>query len=783
MNILEKIRRERVYFDGSAGTYLQERGYDGQPFELNLSDPDAVVAMHRAYIAAGCDILTANTFGLSRLKSNYVARVVDAAISNARRAIAEENPRRDIFIALDIGPTGKLLKPLGDLEFEEAVSLFAETVRAAGDRCDLILIETQNDCLETKAAVLAAKENSRLPVFVCNTYDAGGKLLTGATPRAMVAMLEGLGVDALGVNCGVGPDKMLPVIRKYAAHSSLPLIAMPNAGLPDIVDGRTVYNVSPESFAEDMRALTLAGASILGGCCGTSPVYIERLISATRSLPRPALAEKHETVVSSYTKAVQFADKPLLIGERINPTGKPKLKEALRSGNTDYILQEALRQQEAGADLLDVNVGLPELDEREVLPRVVAELQSVTDLPLQIDTSNPDAMERAMRVYNGKPMLNSVSGKKEVMARIFPLMKKYGGVAVALLLDDDGIPPSAEGRIGVAEKILSAAAEYGVSPDNLVFDPLCMAISADSGAGALTLRTLRELTRRGYKTVMGLSNVSFGLPARERVNSAFLVMALEEGLSSAIVNPLSDALMGSYRAFMALSARDERCEEYIAFAGGQAVETARNDEKVTLKDAVLRGLKDSAADAAKELLQTTPALRVIDEEIIPALDEVGKGFERKTVYLPGLLMSAEAAKAAFSVINDTLKDAAPRRDCPSIILATVRGDIHDIGKNIVRTLLENYGFPVNDLGKDVPVERVVNEAVAAGAKLVGLSALMTTTVPAMEETVKAVHAALPGCKVAVGGAVLKEEYARMIGADKYCRDAMETVRYAEEILG
>ena len=768
MSITEKLKTKRLYFDGGYGTILQSKGL--KPGELpekwNIEKPDVIEEIHRGYLSVGCDIIKSNTFGANSLKYNEkeLEEIVSAAIENGRRAMKDFS---DKYIALDIGPTGKLLKPLGELDFEDAVEVFAETVKfGVKYGADLILIETMNDSLETKAAVLAAKENSDLPVFVTNAYDESGKLMTGASPEAMVALLEGLRVDALGINCSLGPDKMLPVVKKLIESSSTPVIVNPNAGLPVIKDGKTVYDIDAEEFSKKMVEIAKLGAEILGGCCGTTPDYIRETKKATENIEFSFIEEKNNTVISSYTKAVEFDKTPVLIGERINPTGKKVFKEALRNKNYDYIIGEGLKQQEAGADVLDVNVGLPEIDEKEVLCHTVELLQSVTDLPLQIDTTNPYAMECAVRLYNGKSLINSVNGKKESMEQIFPIARKYGGVIIALTLDENGIPETCEGRMSIADKIIAEAKKYGISEKDLIFDPLAMTISSDSSSAVTTLECIKEFKKRGIKTSLGVSNVSFGLPQRNIVNSTFFSMALTNGLNAAIMNPHSKDMMNVYYSFCALSDLDERCEKYIEYAAQETeVKTEKKEElspDKALSYAVLKGLKEEAAEYAKKVLKNTSPLEVIDKCIIPALDEIGVKFENKTAFLPQLLMSAEAAKAAFEY--------------------TVKGDIHDIGKNIVKVLLENYDFDVIDLGKDVLPERIVDAAKEEGVKLVGLSALMTTTVPAMEETIKLLKKEVPECKTVVGGAVLTQEYADMISADKYAKDAMETVRYAESLV-
>ncbi len=798
MNVLECLKLHRIYFDGGFGTMLQARGLSvGElPETWNISHPDVIEDIHFEYLKAGCNILTTNTFGANSLKFNQgnggatLEEIVSAAVKNAKNAINRLENREEKFVALDIGPSGRLLKPLGDLDFENAVSIFAEIVKI-GAKCgvDLIIIETMNDSYETKAAVLAAMENSNLPVFVTNAYDESGKLMTGASPSAMVAMLEGLGVDALGINCSFGPKKMVPVIKTIIEEASVPVIVSPNAGLPVIRDGKTSFDLSPCDFAEEMKAIANMGAAIMGGCCGTTPDHIRELINATKDIEYSLNSDKNKTVISSYTKSVEFGKKAVLIGERINPTGKPLFKAALRENNFDYILQEGISQQDLGAHVLDVNVGLPEIDETAVLVRAICDLQTVTDLPLQIDTSDALAMEAALRIYNGKPLINSVNGKKESMETIFPLAAKYGGVIIALTLDELGIPETAEGRVAIAEKIIKEAEKYGISKKNIIVDPLALTISSDSKSARVTLDAIKVLNEKGIKTSLGVSNVSFGLPQRGIINSTFFALALESGLNAAIINPHAKGMMDSYYAFCALSNLDERCEEYINYAtkdveSNTKKETISEDMSLSdkLKKAILRGLKDEVTNVTKSLVKESESLKIIDECIIPALNEIGLKFENKTAFLPQLLMSAEAAKAAFDVIkNEIAVKGENRTKKMKIVIATVKGDIHDIGKNIVKTLLENYDFDVIDLGKDVAPELVAETTKRENVHLVGLSALMTTTVPAMEETIKLLRKTCPDCYVVVGGAVLTKEYADMIGADKYAKDAMETVRYAEQL--
>ena len=800
MDFRKRLREGILYLDGGTGSILQSLGL--KPGELpevwNIERANDIVNVARQYYEAGSNVVYTNTFGANSLKYDgkdgrySVEEIVSAAVNNTRRALNEaKGDKSDRYVALDIGPLGKMLSPLGDLPFEEAVEIFANTVRAgvkAG--ADLIAIETMNDSYETKAAVLAAKENSDLPVIVTNVYDEEAKLMTGACPESMVAMLEGLGVDALGANCSLGPKQMIPIAKRLYEATSLPLIMKPNAGLPKSVDGKTVFDVDAKEFSDIMTELVSLGARILGGCCGTTPEYIKETVKATKNLPICDIIYRNLTVVSSSQEAVYFDKKTILIGERINPTGKKLFKEALRNHDIGYVLNEGIKQKENGAHVLDVNVGLPEIDEPKLLTECVEELQSVISLPLQIDTTNVNAMESALRVYNGKAMINSVNGKEEVMNEIFPLAKKYGGLVVCLTLDEDGIPDSAERRIEIAEKIIKRAKDFGIDKKDLIFDPLAMAISSDSSQALVTLDAVKMLTDKLHvKTSLGVSNVSFGLPNREFITASFFTMAMQNGLSGAIMNPFSVEMMKAYYGFNALSMLDDNCAEYIDFAGSIEQNTGvlnKTDksgivsDENGLKGAIIKGLKEEAAVLCKKALETADGLTLINEEIVPALDVVGVGFEKKTMFLPQLLMSAEAAKAAFDEVKKTISASEANKE--TVILATVKGDIHDIGKNIVKVIMENYGYKVIDLGKDVPPETIANCAIENNIRLVGLSALMTTTVPAMEETIKLISKLKPDCKVVVGGAVLTQEYADMIHADKYAKNAMETVRYAEELF-
>lgn len=803
---MEDIRlqmgKRLLFFDGGMGSLLQERGLrTGElPETWNLSNPEVLINIHREYASAGADIILANTFGVNRFKfSDNLEQIITAGVANAREGIKQSG--RQAYVALDIGPTGKLLKPMGTLDFEEAVDVFADVVKAgvkAG--VDLILIETMNDLYELKAAVLAAKENSALPVFATAVFDEKHKMLTGADPMAVSALLEGLHADAIGMNCGLGPAELMPIFGELAKYTSIPLIINPNAGLPRNDNGKTVYDVTPEEFAEGMVPFVEAGAWFAGGCCGTTPAHIKALVDRCKDIEVKPLEEKDYTIVTSYSQAISIGQKPVIIGERINPTGKKKFKEALREGNMEYILEEGVKQADCGAHILDVNVGLPEIDEVDMMKRTVYELQSILPLPLQIDTTDPVAMEAALRAYNGKAMVNSVNGKKEIMEQIFPIVQKYGGVVVGLALDEDGIPSTVEGRLAIAEKIYKTAESYGIRRKDIVIDALTMTMSTDDNSAVITLETVKRIKEQGGKTVLGVSNISFGLPHRELITSSFFLMAMNAGLSAGIINPNTAAMRQAYDTYCVLAGYDKQCMNYIekyasmpdvpqpsaavsvSGKSGQSSTTGTNAE-LTLTDCIVKGLKEQSYKATQKELETKKAMDVINEELVPALDIVGKGFEKGTVFLPQLLMSAEAAKAGFEAIKEYMQNSGSVQEKKAtIVIATVKGDIHDIGKNIVKVLLENYGYEVIDLGKDVPPEVVVDTVVKIHAPLCGLSALMTTTVVNMEETIKQLKKDAPWCKIMVGGAVLTQEYADMIGADFYGKDAMQSVYYAERLF-
>ena len=867
MSILDRLNHEWIFFDGGTGSVLQSMGLT--PGELpetwNLTHREEVISLHLGYLNAGCTVFNTNTFGANRLRfPDNLEAIVRAAVENATEARKRAGRESDAYIALDIGPTGKLLEPLGDLPFEETVSLYKEVISiGASAGADLVLIETMNDSYEAKAAVLAAKEACNLPVFATVVFDEKGKMLTGGTPESITAMLEGLRVDALGVNCSLGPKEMLPIAERFTKCSSTPIIINPNAGIPRSVNGKTVYDVDSELFSDIAVELASLGIQGIGGCCGTTPEYIQKVRDKVSRLPFRPIERKHRTVISSFSRCVEIGPRPVIIGERINPTGKKRFKEALKTGDIDYILSQGLAQEDAGADVLDVNVGLPGIDEPSMMTQVVKSLQSVTALPLQIDTSNPEAMERALRLYNGKAMINSVNAKKESCEMVFPLVRKYGGVVVGLALDEDGIAPTAEGRIAAAKKIYTEAEKYGIPKEDIIIDGLAMTVSSDPASANVTLETIRRVRDElGGHSILGVSNISFGLPAREILNSSFFTMAMQAGLSCAIINPNSAPMMRAFRAYLALTGKDSNFQGFIgayaefkktrelyasdlareaaaeqalkelspghaggetgsiqeslgsgsaadngtaggdrsasgnksvsgndtAFGNGNVSENktfagaAKDAASRPLFEAIRRGVAGKAAEETRKALKNQAPLDVVNENLIPALDVVGKGFEQGTLFLPQLLMAAEAAQASFEVIRDAMS-GSPRVLKGKVILATVKGDIHDIGKNIVKVLLENYGYEVLDLGRDVPPERIVETAIRENVPVVGLSALMTTTVVNMEETIRQLREKKPDTKIVVGGAVMTQEYADQIGADCYGKDAMTTVRFCDQVFG
>lgn len=774
-----------ILLDGAMGSVLQQRGLKlgGLPEELNFTQPELIMSIHRGYIEAGAQGIYTNTFGANRHKlqnSQYtVDQVVKQAVSLARKA-AEGT---DVLVGLDVGSLGRMLRPTGDMPVDEAYDMFRE-IMTAGRDADFIAIETMTDLMEIKTALLAAKENTDLPVICTMSFEQNMRTFTGCSAAAMALTLCGLGADVVGMNCSLGPDEALPIVEEILKWSSVPVLIRPNAGLPD--PATNLYTTTPEQYADVMEKIAGMGVKLLGGCCGTTPDYIRevgrRIKGKTCVMPKPEIP----AAVCSASSVVTV-DTVRIIGERINPTGKKLFKEALKKHDLDYIMRQALEQTSAGAEILDVNVGLPDIDEKEMMLAAVNSIQSVTDAPLQIDTTELPVLEAALRIVSGKPIVNSVNGEDEKLDTVLPLVKKYGAAVVGLTLDERGIPKTAEERFAIAEKILNRALEYGIPRQDVYIDCLTLTVSAEQDGAAETLKAVRMVTERlGLKTVLGVSNISFGLPNRELINSTFLTTAMNCGLTLPIMNPNVASMTGAVRAFRLLSGYDRHGAEFIESYGAEVkkpVAAVAADMDIT--DAVAAGLKAECAAAAEKLLSSgTDPMEVINGKLIPALDTVGAKFEKGTIFLPQLIQSAGAAQAAFDVIKKAISDRGGSGvSSGRVVLCTVKGDIHDIGKNIVKTLLENYGFDVIDLGKDVDYQDVVDAAIKYDVRLVGLSALMTTTLKSMENTIKLLRENNVNCKIVVGGAVLTPDYAEKIGADFYARDAKETVDIARRVYG
>lgn len=788
------IGKKIIYLDGGMGSVLQQKGLQAGelPEILNITNPKLIQEIHYEYYLSGSNVTYSNTFGANKLKyedTDYdYKKLIVAAIENVKAARERFEDRDEKFIALDVGPIGKLLKPVGDLDFEDAVDIFKEVIKTGADAgADLIAIETMSDTYELKAAVLAAKEVCDLPIIATVAFSDDKRLLNGADVKTVISLLEGLRVDALGMNCGLDPRNIKDIVEEFLQYSSLPLVLKPNAGIPENINGEIKFNMEPDDFGKIMREFVSMGANIVGGCCGTTHDHIRRLYEETCTLPLIAPTFKNHTLVSSYTKTV-VCDEPKIIGERINPTGKKLLKQALINKDMSYILKEAIAQEEKGAHILDVNTGLNEIDEQEMSLTVMRAIQEISTLPLQIDSAKTNVLETSLRYYNGKAMLNSVNGKKKVMEEIFPIVKKYGAVVVALTIDDNGIPSDAIGRYNIAKNIVETAKKYGIDKKDIVVDPLCMTISSDKDAANQTLKALSMIKENlGVKTILGVSNISFGLPKRELINHTFFTSALRCGLDFGIINPGSDSMMMAYDAHMVLAGFDENSSNYIAkYSNDATVATSvAKTSDISLKEAIKKGLKEDSFNIAKNMLNENLPLDIINTELIPALDEVGAGFEKGVIFLPQLMMSADSASRAFDALKEkmtAMEDSSKEKQ--KIILATVKGDVHDIGKNIVKVLLENYGYDVFDLGKDVDYDVILDTIKKENVYLVGLSALMTTTVDNMQETIRLIREKISQeVKIMVGGAVLTKAYAEKIGADRYCKDAMESVRYAKEVFG
>lgn len=784
MEFKDYIWSNFLLFDGAMGTMLQKSGLKpGEvPETYNVLHPEIVLDIHKSYVDSGADVVTTNTFQANELKLKGCEYSVEEIIESGVK-IAKDSGAK--YVALDIGPLGQLMEPMGTISFDKAYEIFKRQVIAGVNAgADIILIETLSDIYEAKAAVLAAKENSSLPVFCTMTFQSDGRTFVGTDPITSVMVLQGLGVDALGVNCSLGPKELLPIVYEILKYSKVPVMVQANAGLPRIEDGNTVYDITPFEYASYVKDMAQNGGLIFGGCCGTTPEYIKEVRGILKEVSPFKTSPQIVTSVTSGTKTVILDGRTTVIGERINPTGKKKLKEALRSGNMDYIISEAIDQTDAGSDILDVNVGLPEIDEKEVLKKVAREIQGIVNLPLQIDSTDPRAIEAAVRVYNGKPLINSVNGKDKVMDEIFPIVKKYGACVLGLTLDETGIPETAEERFKIAEKIVKRAEQYGIPRENVLIDCLTLTASAQQSFVRETIKAVAMVKERlGVKTSLGVSNVSFGLPQREILNSTFLASTLAVGLDAPIINPLSKDIMNTINAFKVLNNEDREAKEYIKSYGNIVNEPSASVKvEKDLKDIIIEGRKEDSAPKVRELLKSKSAMEIVEGYFIPALDIVGERYEKGKIFLPQLIQSAEAVKNAFVVIKENLSSEEAKSSKGKIVLATVKGDIHDIGKNIAKMLLENYGFDVIDLGKDVQIEDVVKAVKDNDIKLVGLSALMTTTVKNMEETIKSLREEGLDCVVMVGGAVLNSEYADMVKADFYAKDARDGIKIANKVF-
>lgn len=789
MTIIEELSKNRLLFDGAMGTMLQKMGLPVglEPEYFNLSHPETITKIHQGYVAAGADVVTTNTFQANRvkLKQEELPEIIQAAVKLARAA----QPK---YVAYDMGPIGQLMAPMGTLSFDQAYEMFQEQVVLAEKAgADVVVVETMSDLLETKAAILAIKENTDLPIFCTMTFQEDGRTFVGTDPVTAVLTLQSLGIEAIGVNCSLGPNELLSIVEQILDYALIPVMVQANAGLPEMKDGQTFYALTADDYGTAVEKMLKSGVRIVGGCCGTTPEFIQKLRQLVDEIPLPTLSPQKVTAVTSGSQTVILNDGLHLIGERINPTGKKRLKEALRKKDISYVLKEGLKQIEAGADILDVNVGLPEIDEAQMMQQVVQELQGIVTTPLQIDSVSIAAIEAGARYYNGRPLINSVNGKEESMREIFPIAKKYGAVVLGLALDETGIPDTAEKRLAVAEKIVNTAASYGISKEDVMIDPLVLTASAQQDQVQVTLDTLKLLREKlGVLTVAGLSNVSFGLPNREVLNGAFLAAAVGAGLNAPIVNPLSDFLMQMVQSLRVINNQDRDAADYISksqqltiTSNQSAAPVEAMSENVDLKTLILKGQKEDTPALTKQLLETMPPLEIVNQFFIPALDEVGTKFEKGTLFLPQLMQSAEAVQRSQEVLKQYFEAHGQESESKGkILLATVQGDIHDIGKNIVKMVLENYGFEVIDLGKDAPITTVIDTLKEQKIQLAGLSALMTTTVQNMKATIEAAKEANLETKFMVGGAVLNEEYREFVGADYYAKDALSSVTIAQEFF-
>lgn len=789
MEIIKYIKDNILLFDGAMGTMLQDKGLKigENPEVFGFNNPDKLLDIHKSYLDSGCNVITTNTFGANELKLDElgykVEDIIDNAIKIARLAINQSDKSINRYVALDVGPIGEMLSPIGTMSFDRAYEIFKrQMVQGEKSGADIIIIETMMDLYEAKVAVLAAKENTNLPVFLTMTFDENGRSFTGCMPESMVSTIEGLGVDAIGVNCSLGPKKLIPVVEKICKISSIPVIVQANAGLPDIIDGNAIYNVKEDEYLEGVKVFIQKGASIIGGCCGTTPSFIKKIRDNLNNLSKTEVDKDYKSIICSSSKVIEIKQ-PTVIGERLNPTGKKLLMKAIKNEDMDYIINLAMQQVNSGADILNINVGLPGIDEKRILPKIIKEIQSIIDIPIQIDSSDINALEQGLRYYNGKSMANSVNGKDESLDTILPIVKKYGASIVGLTLDERGIPNTADERFDIAKKIVNRAISYGIKKEDIIIDCLCLTVSTQQEEAMVTLETIKMVKEKlGVKTILGVSNISFGLPNRKALNSTFLNIALSYGLDLAIMNPNEEGMMDTINSFKVIKNIDKGCINYIDKYSSYTnkKEIIIKNKELTLEDIVINGLKDEARDKTLNLLETKSENYILDEILIPSLDIVGKKYEKGEIFLPQLIQSAEAVKGSLSIIKEhLLKNSKNSVYKGKIIVATVKGDIHDIGKNIVKIMLENYGYEVIDLGKDVPIEDVIYNAKKYDIKLVGLSALMTTTVISMKETIQALKDNNINAKVFVGGAVLTKEYANELGADYYSKDAKSAVEIAK----
>lgn len=789
MEIKEYIKDNILIFDGAMGTMLQKNGLQmgENPEIFGFNNPDILINIHKAYLEAGANVVTTNTFGANELKLDKlgytVEEIVDNAISVAKKAIDNVDKSKPRYIALDIGPIGEMLEPMGTLSFDRAYEIFKrQAVQGEKSGANIIIIETMMDLYEAKAAVLAVKENTNLPVFCTMTFDEDGRSFTGCTPESMVATIGGLGVDAIGVNCSLGPKQLLPIVKKITKMATIPVIVQANAGLPNIIDEQAYYDIDEKEFYSGVVEFINSGARIIGGCCGTNPNFIKYISDNIKDIELHKTEVDYKCVVCSPSKFIEI-DKPTVMGERLNPTGRKSLKEALKNENIDYIIKLALEQINAGAEILNVNVGLPDIDEKTVMPKVIREIQGIIDTPLQIDSSNIEALEQGLRYYNGRTIVNSVNGKEDSLEKILPIVKKYGSALVGLALDDKGIPETAEGRFEIAKKIVKRAQSYGIRKEDIFIDCLSLTVSAQQLEAMETIKAIKLVKEKlGVKTILGVSNISFGIPSRKHINNTYLNLALGAGLDLAIINPNEEGMVEAIDAFKVINNVDKGCIKYIDKYGNVSKDLTKlkSNTELTLEEVVERGLKEEARDKTIELLKENDANIILDEILIPSLDNVGKKYDSGEIFLPQLIQCAETVKASLNIIKEKLlQENTNNISKGKIIVATVKGDIHDIGKNIVKIMLENYGYEVIDLGKDVPIEKVVQKSKELDIKLVGLSALMTTTVKSMEDTIKALRYNNIDAKIFVGGAVLTEEYAKNIGADYYSKDAKSAIEIAQ----